>query len=203
MSQIWKKKAEQYPRGYDFAQRFGHRTVLVAPLLREGEPFGTMMLRRKGVRPFSEREISLLRTFGDQAAIALASVRHFNETEEALEQQTATSEILRVISSSVADTKPVFEKILDSCERLFQASGTAIFLIDDNGQIDLGAPPRGGNMEAVADIFPTALKKYCDESGNRRTSHFKLPSITADPVDDSSTAASYHALPQKRVIFLY
>jgi hypothetical protein len=102
-----------------------------------------MMLRRSEVKPFSDREISLLRTFGDQAAIALASVRQFNETEEALEQQTATSEVLRVISSSVADTKPVFDKILDSCERLFEGASPGILSIDENGIVDLAVPWRG------------------------------------------------------------
>src|SRR5439155_26624252 len=108
-----------YPLSVEIARRSGHRTVVVVPLFREGKPFGTILLRRQEVRPFSERELALLRTFGDQAAIALENVRLFNETKEALDQQRASGEILAAISSSIADTTPVFEKILDSCERLF------------------------------------------------------------------------------------
>src|SRR5205823_1767902 len=69
-----------YPLSHDIAQRFGHRTVVVVPLFREGQPFGTILLRRKEVRKFSDREVALLQTFGDQAAIALENVRLFNET---------------------------------------------------------------------------------------------------------------------------
>ena len=72
----------EYPRSYEIAQRFAHRTVLVTPLYREGQPFGTILLRRQDVRPFSEQEIGLLRTFGDQAAIALENVRLFREIQD-------------------------------------------------------------------------------------------------------------------------
>jgi signal transduction histidine kinase len=71
-----------YPVGREIAARFGHRTVVVTPLFREGQPFGTVVLRRQEVRPFSEREVALLRTFGDQAAIALENVRLFREIQD-------------------------------------------------------------------------------------------------------------------------
>jgi signal transduction histidine kinase len=73
---------DEYPRSFDLAQHFGHRTVLVSPLYWEGQPFGTILLRRQDVRPFSEQEIALLRTFGDQAAIALENVRLFREIQD-------------------------------------------------------------------------------------------------------------------------
>ena len=77
-------EASEYPASYANARRFGHRAMLVVPLLREGQPFGTIMLRREEVRPFGEREIALLTTFGDQAAIALENVRLFNESKQAM-----------------------------------------------------------------------------------------------------------------------
>ena len=90
-------------------------------------------------RPFPASEIELLQTFADQAVIAIENVRLFNETKEALEQQTATAEVLRVISSSVADTAPVFEKILHSCSHLFESSEQGIVLMGDDGRLHLGA----------------------------------------------------------------
>ena len=75
-------EAGEYPLGAELSRRFGNRTMLVTPLYREGQPFGTILLRRKEVRPFSEREIALLKTFGDQAAIAVENVRLFNEIQD-------------------------------------------------------------------------------------------------------------------------
>ena len=149
-------EAAEYPIGFEIAQRFGHHSIVAVPLLREGQPFGTILLRRQEVRPFSEREVALLRTFGDQAAIALENTRLFNETREALEQQTATAEVLQVISSSVADTAPVFEKILLSCHRLFEGSEQGILLIGNDGRLHMGAH-HGSAREIVEKQFPVRL----------------------------------------------
>ncbi len=151
-------EVDEYPRGYEIAHRLGHRTIVVAPLLREGQPFGTIVLRRMEVRPFNDRELALLRTFGDQAAIALENVRLFNETTEALEHQTAAAEVLRVISSSVSDTAPVFEKILDSCERLFECGEIVVTLTSDDGLLHLGSL-RGALSEELRDVFPIPLEQ--------------------------------------------
>jgi signal transduction histidine kinase len=147
----------EYPVSYELARRFGHRAVVVTPLYREGHPVGTIMLRRQVVRAFSEREVALLKTFGDQAAIALENVRLFNETKEALEQQRASGEVLTAISSSIADTEPVFDAILQSCQRLFAGETVGITLVRDDGMLDIVG--RGPGFDELKKLFPQPLTR--------------------------------------------
>jgi GAF domain-containing protein len=99
----------------------GFRTVLSVPMLRAGDRIGAITVSRQTVAPFSDAQIALLQTFADQAVIAIENVRLFNETQESLEQQTATNEILRVISSSPTDVQPVFDVIVEQACRLCDA----------------------------------------------------------------------------------
>jgi len=149
-------EASEYPLSHEIAKRLGYRAVVVVPLLREGRAFGTILLRRDEVRPFSEREIALLRTFGDQAAIAIENVRLFNETKEALEQQKASGEVLATISSSIADTAPVFDKILQSCERLFSGTLVTIHILGEDGLTRIVAH-QGPNREAFMALPPAPV----------------------------------------------
>src|SRR5437867_3159545 len=97
----------------DLVQALDFRSVLAVPMLREGKPIGTINVHKGDPEPFSESQIALLQTFADQAVIAVENVRLFNETKEALERQTATSEILQVISSSPTDIQPVLDTVAE------------------------------------------------------------------------------------------
>ena len=125
------------------AERIGNCSIAWAPMLWEERGIGSIAVLRQPPKPFSEKELVLLRTFADQSVIAIQNARMFNETKEALEQQTATAEVLQVISSSVADTAPVFDKILDSCQRLFASEQLGIFLLGDDGRVRVGVARLG------------------------------------------------------------
>ena len=120
----------EFPLAVPFARQFGHRTLLSVPLMRESVPIGVIQLRRTEVAPFNDAQIALLQTFADQAVIAIENVRLFNETKEALEQQTATGEILRVIASSPTDVQPVFDAIVRSAVRLCAARFGSVMRFD-------------------------------------------------------------------------
>ncbi len=120
----------ELPEGWAFNQRAGLRTALAAPLLREGISIGAIFIRRTVVRPFTEKQIELLKTFADQAVIAIENVRLFNELKESLEQQTATSEILGVIASSPTDIQPVLDVVAENAARLCEAKDAVIFRVD-------------------------------------------------------------------------
>ncbi|HEY2188695.1 MAG TPA: GAF domain-containing protein, partial [Caldimonas sp.] len=169
-----------------FAMRVGFHAALMAPMLSGDKGIGSMTLMRRALGPFSAKEEGLLKTFADQAVIAIQNARLFNETKEALEQQTATAEVLQVISSSVADTQPVFDKILDSCERLFAATALGIYLVDDAGMLHIGGS-RGasfapsGVIREVAGAFPRPISGTSIEIAlrERRVVHF--PDVLGDP----------------------
>src|SRR5262249_37841470 len=136
--------ATEYPLGSALAQQIGYRTTLIVPLIRDGLALGAIGIRRTEVKPFTDRQIALLQTFADQAVIAIENVRLFTELQEknraltlahaqvteTLEQQTATSEILKVISSSPTDVRPVFDAIIENAVRLCRAFNGTVFRFD-------------------------------------------------------------------------
>ena len=141
---------DEYPLSREYYQTSEQRTMLVSPLMRENEVIGSIMIRRQEVNPFTEKQIALLKIFADQAAIAIENVRLFNEIQtrnreitEALEQQTATSEILRVIASSPTDVQPVMDVIAENAARL---SGSDDALIDIKDKETLRVAAHYGNV---------------------------------------------------------
>src|SRR5262249_15415022 len=146
---------EDFPVGRDLARAIGYRTVLIVPLLREGAAIGAIGIRRTEVRPFTDSEMALLQTFADQAVIAIENVRLFKELQTsnrdlttALDKQTATSDILRVISRSQTDVQPVFDTILSSAIRLMGAQAGALTRVSGD-HLDLAAF-RSTNDEGAA-----------------------------------------------------
>ena len=127
----------EYPEVKGYQQKIGHRTTLAIPFLQDGSPIGAILIRRLEVRPFTEPQIKLLETFADQAVIAMENARLIHEQQarnrdltEALEQQTATSEILRVIASSPADIQPMLDTIAESAARLCESYDAVIQRVD-------------------------------------------------------------------------
>lgn len=120
----------EYPDSRAIQEITGTRTSLSTPLLREGISIGAIHVRRNEVRPFSENQIALLKAFADQAVIAIENVRLFQELTEALEQQTATSEILGVIASSPTDIQPVLDTVAKNAARLCDSSDAQIYRVE-------------------------------------------------------------------------
>jgi len=118
----------EYSREYALAG--GWRAVLAVPLLRDGVPLGALSVAKAEPTPFSDRQIQLLKTFADQAVIAIENTRLLNELRESLQQQTATSEVLKIISSSPGELEPVFQAMLEQGTRVCDAKFGILYLRD-------------------------------------------------------------------------
>src|SRR6267143_1898015 len=151
----------------------GFRTILAVPLMREGDVMGVITIRRLEVRAFTAKQIALVKTFADQAVIAIENIRLFKELEtrnaaltESLEQQTATSEILRVISRSSTNVQPVFDAIAENARRLLRGWGALVVRFDGN-LLELaavsGGPP--GSAEVFREVFPMVADRTSTHVG--------------------------------------
>jgi GAF domain-containing protein len=190
---ILSRRIEQIPDIFDdpeyalpmkaLAPAHAPRAMLGVPLLGKDRVEGAMVLSRQEPGPFTQREVDILQTFADQASIAIENARLFNETREALERQTATSDILNVIASSPTDTQPVFDAIARSAAVLCEGTNSGVFCLRDGlvhlaGHHNLSpeqlafapktfpAPPHRGYMAGRAII-------------DRAVAH--VPDIAADP----------------------
>ena len=162
-------ETDEYPEGSALARQNDQRATLSVPLLREGAPIGVILLRRAEAVAFTDKQIALLKTFADQAVIAIENVRLFTELQdknqaltvahaqvtESLEQQTATAEILRVISQSQTDVQPVFDTIVRSAVTLCGGLFSALYQFD--GELIHSVAQHNFTPDALAEahrVFP-------------------------------------------------
>jgi GAF domain-containing protein len=181
------------------AQKLGDfRTILGVPIMREGRAIGVLALTRTEARPFTDKQIELVSSFADQAAIAIENVRLFTELEarnrdltEALEQRTATSEILRVISRSPTDVQPIFDAIVESAVRLCDAVYSAAVRLED-GLIHLVAHHNWSDegLAIAHQLFPMPPEQdHLAAHAIRESRIIHLHNLQGDPnVPDSSRA---------------
>ena len=172
------------------------------PMVWEDRGIGSIMIVRQPPSPFSEKDEALLRTFADQAVIAIQNARLFNETREALDQQRASGEVLAAISSSIADATPVFEKILMSCERLFAGSVISVNVVGEDGLLRTvahhGSGQQGLMQQAPVPIDDQTATGVCIM--RRRVLHFAdvdndegVPPLTREGVRIAGAKAAVFA----------
>ena len=145
----------------------GARTVLAVPMLKENELVGAFVIYRTEVRPFNDKQIELVRNFAAQAVIAIENTRLLNELRQSLEQQTATSDVLRVISSSPGELEPVFETMLANAARICDAKFGTLYRCDNETfapAARFGAPPAYADFSGGVGFVSTACR-------NRSRSH--------------------------------
>jgi GAF domain-containing protein len=178
-------EAEEFPEASENARRLGFHTMLSVPLMREGVAIGAIQLPRTEVRLFTERQVALLKTFADQAVIAIENVRLFKELEArnrdlsvALDRQTATSEILRVIGGSPTDAQPVFDAIARSAVRLLGGfSGAVLRLVGDDVHLLAITSTSESGDEAIRGRFPRPL---ADAPVHKQAIRERAPSFVSD-----------------------
>jgi two-component system, NtrC family, sensor kinase len=158
---VLSEEGADFPGARQISTRSGTRTLLSVPLLREGESIGVIVLRRKQVLPFSDKQMAILQTFADQAVIAIGNVHLFEEVQartrdlsEALQQQTATADVLKIISRSAFDLQTVFSTLIESAATLCRAERAAILRLTDN------------RFQVVATYgFPAEFREYMMQRG--------------------------------------
>jgi GAF domain-containing protein len=190
-------EAEEVPEANrELARLRGFRSVLFTPLMNRGSPVGMISVTRAEPGAFAPHHVQLLKTFADQAVIAIENTRLFNETQEALERQTATADILKVIASSPSDTTPVFDAIADSANRLIGGFSAAVFRYID-GKIHLAAftPTDTEGDLVLQSSFPIPLSDFPPYHLTREGTPAELPDTELEPAArDIAHARGYRSM---------
>jgi GAF domain-containing protein len=161
----------------------GARSQVTVPMLKEGALIGAILIYRQEVRPFTDKQIELVRNFANQAVIAIENTRLLNELRESLQQQTATADVLKVISSSPGELKPVFNAILENAKRICEAKFGMLYLFDGellNVGAEVGTPPEYAKFQSRRGSFRPVPGGYLD-----RTLRTKQITHTADAATES------------------
>src|SRR6516165_10434314 len=148
-------KSDEYPEGKELARRFGHRTTLTVPLLRDQKAIGGICVRRREVRPFTDKQIAQVQNFAAQAVIAIENTRLLSELRESLDHQTATADILRVIASTPEDSNRALDTIAQTAAKMFDAANVHFRRVEGDVLRIIGAagPTAAKVREALPD-FP-------------------------------------------------
>jgi two-component system NtrC family sensor kinase len=188
-------EGDEFPEGQEMSRRLGHRTSLSVPMLRDGESIGVIVVRRTEVHPFSDKQVALLQTFADQAVIAIGNVRLFEQVQaktrdltESLQQQTATSEVLKVISSSPGELEPVFRSMHENAVNICDAKFGNLFLVDGDTahwEAGVGTPPKLAEYFTQSESFRPTPGSHLD-----RVMRTKQVSHTADDTAEAVVGAA-------------
>jgi two-component system, NtrC family, sensor kinase len=179
--------------GLPYVREAGTRSMSGSPLRREGKAIGALIVYRDRLAPFTAEELAVQQTFADQAAIAIENARLFNETREALERQTATAEILKVIASSPSDTTPVFAAIATSANRLLGGFSAAVFRFLD-GRVHLAAftPVSAAADAALKADFPKPVDEFEPFRMAQQGKPFPIPDTEEIPYQPITEIARLH-----------
>ena len=183
--------------GLRHARAAGSLVMAGTPLRREGKAIGALIVHRDRPEPFTDDELALQQSFADQAVIAIENARLFNETREALERQTATADILKVIASSPADVRPVFEAIASSAKRLVGGFSSTVFrFIDGSAYLEAFTPTTPAADEVLKSTFPRPVADFAPFRMAQAGEVMQIPDTEAlsDEIKDIARARGFRSM---------